>query len=62
MEAAPQPHVPYLASSCFFLSMTPSYVLINTRDQNRNVLSMKASILDLALSFIYGVASVGTGH
>lgn len=58
MEAAPQTqHVPY-----FFLSMTPSYVLINTRDQNRNVLSMKASILDLALYFIYGVASVGTGH
>lgn len=42
--------------------MTPSYVFINTSGQNRNVLSMKASILDLALSFINGVASVGTGH
>lgn len=52
----------YLASSCFFLSMTPNYMFINTSGQNRNVLSMKASILDLALSFFNGVPSVGTGH
>lgn len=39
--------------------MTPNYMFINTSVQNRNELSMKASILDLALSFINGVASVG---